>query len=165
MLDETEVGDFVDKVDELSRLIDGLSKGTISPEYIDRKLEQKAPSKEESARAPPPVGSAAAAAKAEQDEKDAEKEEERKTRLAEKAAELKANYERKLKARARFEEYTKSGEAAGQFGTDYTKWDMWCPGKCRMVWPFAWSHGLMVTWPHAWSHGGWENRKGHSRSR
>ncbi len=58
---------------------------------------------------------------------DEAKEEERRARLAEQAAELKANYERKLKARARFEEYVKRGGKEGNAGTDYTKWDMWCP--------------------------------------
>lgn len=58
--------------------------------------------------------------------KKAEEEEARQERLREKAKELKANYERKQKARQRFEEY---GKENGQFkaGTDYTRWDMWCP--------------------------------------
>ena len=152
MLDEGEVGEFVDKVDELSRLIDGLAKGTISPEYIDRKMEQKSKAQDrevdetssKGSRAPQSAGSAEdAATKAEKAEKDAEKEEERKARLQEKAAELKANYERKLKARARFEEYATSGAAAAKFGTDYTKWDMWCPGKC-MAYMGGTLHGLCV---------------------
>ena len=137
-LDETEVGEFVDKVDEISRLIDGLSKGTISPEYIDRKMEQKAAfvkdledakksggpaSKADVSRAPEDAAAQAAADKAA-----AEKEKERRSRLQAKAAELKANYERKLKARARFDEYSAAGGAPHHlFGTDYTKWDMWCP--------------------------------------
>lgn len=67
-----------------------------------------------------------------EDGKDAEAEEERKAKLMEKAMALKANYERKLKLRARFDEYVQqegaTGAAAGgKFGTDYTKWDMWCP--------------------------------------
>jgi hypothetical protein len=36
---EDEVNDFSSKVDEVSILIDGLAKGTISPQYIDSKLE------------------------------------------------------------------------------------------------------------------------------
>lgn len=36
---ETEVKDFSSKVDEVSMLIDGLAKGTISPQYVDSKLE------------------------------------------------------------------------------------------------------------------------------
>ena len=36
---ETEVKDFSSKVDEVSMLIDGLAKGTISPQYVDSKLD------------------------------------------------------------------------------------------------------------------------------
>ena len=32
-----DAGEFVDKVDELARLIEGLKSGTISPEYLDKK--------------------------------------------------------------------------------------------------------------------------------
>lgn len=134
-LDETEVGDFVNKVDEISRLIDGLSKGTISPDYVDRKVEQskllidKETSKEEK-RAPSklPEDEATRAAREKKEKEDKEKEDDRRARLEAKAADLKANYERKLKARARFDEYVKAGSAPqANVGTDYTKWDMWCP--------------------------------------
>lgn len=36
---ESEVNDFSSKVDEVSMLIDGLAKGTISPQYVDSKLD------------------------------------------------------------------------------------------------------------------------------
>lgn len=36
---ESDVRDFSSKVDEVSMLVDGLSKGTISPQYVDSKLE------------------------------------------------------------------------------------------------------------------------------
>lgn len=36
---ESEVSEFSSKVDEVSNLIDGLAKGTISPQYVDSKLE------------------------------------------------------------------------------------------------------------------------------
>ena len=133
-LDETEVGEFVSKVDEISRLIEGLSKGTISPEYVDRKVERsnlivKEASKETgrgSHEAPEDDATRAAREKAEREEK--EKEDDRRARLEAKAAELKANYERKLKARSRFDAYVQSGGAPqANVGTDYTKWDMWCP--------------------------------------
>ena len=36
-----EVDDFIDHVDEVSRLINGLAAGTIPPDYVDRKVEQR----------------------------------------------------------------------------------------------------------------------------
>lgn len=36
-----EADDFVSKVDEVSRLVDGLSTGKISPQYIDSKINQE----------------------------------------------------------------------------------------------------------------------------
>jgi hypothetical protein len=37
-----EVDEFIDRVDEVSRLIDGLAAGTLPPEYIDAKLAARA---------------------------------------------------------------------------------------------------------------------------
>lgn len=126
-----EAEEFVDRVDEVSRLIAGLSAGTISADYIDSKynskyLQQDARLEPSKAAAPAPTAEeTAAAAKA------VEKEEARRATLIEKAAQLKKNYERKLKARARFEEYSNTQRTSGQdttnSGTDYTRWDMWCP--------------------------------------
>lgn len=36
-----DVSGFLEEVDEVSRLIEGLAKGTITPDYIDRKSELK----------------------------------------------------------------------------------------------------------------------------
>lgn len=36
-----EVEDFNEKVDEVARLINGLQKGTLSPEYIDSRYEEQ----------------------------------------------------------------------------------------------------------------------------
>lgn len=187
-----DVEDFIEKVDEISLLINGLKAGTISPEYIDRKTELQKQKEEESRKAeavkralpisnPGPLS----AAQPVSDEADAEakkqQEEQQQERLMQKVAELKANLERKRAARARYEEYikasaegmkpaiartamsrtnqcvptsvhqnlnnthtqthasalvthlavticavfqTKTGAGAG---TDYTRWDMWCP--------------------------------------
>lgn len=40
--------------------------------------------------------------------------------------ELMASRDRKIKARAKYEEYVKT-EDRSRYGTDYTKWTMWCP--------------------------------------
>jgi hypothetical protein len=51
--------------------------------------------------------------------------EKRKAEVMKKVKEIKANMERKRKARERFEAYVQlHGQSAG---TDYEKWDMWCP--------------------------------------
>ncbi len=120
---EEDVKDFLESVDEVSRLIDGLQKGTISPEYVDRKhadklqrdqQEQQGAALIPAARGKPTPAAPAAAAKNKQDTsaEDAEAaakakqdEEERKERLMEKARELAANRERKLKAREKYEQY------------------------------------------------------------
>lgn len=135
--DPTEVEDFLDKVSEVSILIEGLSKGTISPEYVDKKTpsitekpKQAAapalPSPRPTGPTSPATAAAPAADEAEALAKKAEEEEARQERLREKAKELKANYERKQKARQRFEEYGKEN-GQSKAGTDYTRWDMWCP--------------------------------------
>ncbi|GAX78335.1 hypothetical protein CEUSTIGMA_g5777.t1 [Chlamydomonas eustigma] len=118
-IDESDVGDFIEKVDEVSRLIEGLSKGTISPEYVDTKLhDQKKSIKAENKHSISDERALKATI---------EHDEDRQARLSEKALELKTNYERRLKARARFDEYVSTGGASHAFTTDYTKWDMWCP--------------------------------------
>lgn len=179
--DTEEVDAFLEQVSEVSILIEGLKKGTISPEYVDKKQELK---KEKAAAPKPPVtsfpvtckpatgsdGSQAQQPEETSDHESAkEKEEARKERLMEKVQELQVNRERKLKARQKYEEYVQVGEqvctqrperqlrhdraqtmlikgfsgvmlpchchtlqanksqAVGAYGTDYTKWDMWCP--------------------------------------
>ena len=36
-----EAEDFISKVDEVSRLIEGLKQGAITPDYIDKKVQAK----------------------------------------------------------------------------------------------------------------------------
>jgi hypothetical protein len=137
-INSAEAEDFIERADDVSRLIAGLQEGTISPEYIDRHYSDKfgvaGKGKEDGAGpsgskattpaalpAPPSKESIAA------EEEAAAKEAERRARLMDKAMVLKASYERKLKARAKFEEYSKAGAGAHNTGTDYTKWDLWCP--------------------------------------
>lgn len=153
-LPETEdVEEFIESVDEVHRLIEGLRQGTISTDYIDSKIDRKKQKNQEKASAAPnqvsrpaghvdtpraaagsePTASASASASPAQgaadqgDAEDAEEAEaERKERAMAKVKELIANRERKLRARARYEEYVKSQDRS-EYGTDYTKWDIWCP--------------------------------------
>ncbi|GFR41120.1 hypothetical protein Agub_g1764 [Astrephomene gubernaculifera] len=134
-----DVEDFLEKVDEVNRLIEGLKVGTISPEYIDTKLQLKQQKDQErvevekrrpAGRGPAPIASAPApeapASQSKPDEEDQDTDAERREQAMAKVKELMANRERKLRARARYEEYVQSQERT-QFGTDYTKWDIWCP--------------------------------------
>lgn len=41
MPNKEEAEEFSKKVDEIAMLVDGLSKGTLTPEYIDSKLERE----------------------------------------------------------------------------------------------------------------------------
>ena len=50
---------------------------------------------------------------------------ERKAEVMRKVEELKANMERKRQARQKYESYVK--DHAQSIGTDYNKWDLWCP--------------------------------------
>jgi hypothetical protein len=44
--DANDVESFIENVDDISRLIEGLKEGTISPEYVDGKIaKKKVPSK------------------------------------------------------------------------------------------------------------------------
>jgi hypothetical protein len=65
--------------------------------------------------------SSAGSAPVEADKED----EERKADMMKKVEELKQNMERKRQARQKYEAYVQSN--AGAVGTDYEKWDLWCP--------------------------------------
>ncbi|GIL99722.1 hypothetical protein Vretimale_4862 [Volvox reticuliferus] len=130
-----DVEGFLENVDEVHRLIEGLKDGTISPDYIDSKQkqkEQKERERQESAtkrpagRGPTPAQPETTSSQQNEEGDDQNDESERRERAMAKVKELMANRERKLRARARYEEYVKSQDKT-QFGTDYTKWDIWCP--------------------------------------
>jgi hypothetical protein len=139
---EEDVREFSAKVDEVSILIDGLAKGTISPQYVDSKLESgnSALRSTKQARTRMAIhesyevsfqrrisllqrtkdqGEARVSAS---DEDRASREED----LKEKVAELKARMEMKRKARERHERYVSEHEHNAA-ETDYMKWDLWCP--------------------------------------
>lgn len=56
---------------------------------------------------------------------DPEQEQAKKSELMKKVEEIKASMERKRQAREKYEAYMK--EHAASTGTDYEKWDLWCP--------------------------------------
>lgn len=151
---DEDVEAFIDKVSEVSRLVEGLKAGTISPEYVDRKQQLRQDKEREEAeqlnrRSQQAAGkSAAAAAKlasgrghgdaaaTQHDGGDEEaarqaEEEARRERAMAKAKEIVANRERKLRARVRYEQHVASqqqdGSGSSAYGTDYTKWGIWCP--------------------------------------
>ncbi|GLI69147.1 hypothetical protein VaNZ11_013704 [Volvox africanus] len=130
-----DVGEFLENVDEVHRLIEGLKAGTISTDYIDYKQKQKEQKelerqelekKRPAGRGPSPAKPETTPSQQNDEGSDQDEESERRERAMAKVKELMANRERKLRARVRYEEYVKSQDKT-QFGTDYTKWDIWCP--------------------------------------
>lgn len=125
-VNEEEVDEFIDKVSEVSRLLEGLKAGTISPEYIDTKLataadkDKPTSNKSSSVQNHPRI----------QQQQDAlpdavSRDEEQQAELQRKLAELRANRERKTKLRQLYQQHTASYKQ--RFATDYTKWDLFCP--------------------------------------
>ena len=121
-LEEEEVDTFVDRVDEVTRLIEGLKDGTLPPEYVDKReaeiieREQKKDEKR----------------KKEEQEREENRfdklPKERQEELLKKVEEIQRNKERKDKLRAAFEAHVKDGESKGTAsGTDYHAWDLWTP--------------------------------------
>ena len=86
---EAEAEEFTKKVDDITRLINGLHEGTLPPEYIDRVMEEKQEKETKQ--------------KKKEEEKKKKQEEdkkltpEREAELRERAAELEASYKRKIK--------------------------------------------------------------------
>jgi hypothetical protein len=135
--DASDLDDFIDNVSEVSRLIDSLKAGTISPEYVDKKLAARAAQPEQQKHIPatasiphnaparPPT--VAAGDDADQDDAERRGEAAKQAELLRKVDELKANRARKLRARQRFEDYSQQQQSTQGYATDYAKWDLWCP--------------------------------------
>lgn len=122
---EEELNEFNDSVSEVSRLIQGLKEGTITPDYIKGKQDrgELLHQKKELALAPVVVP----VKDKEQEAKDIAAADQKQERLVQKVEELKANRWRKIKARERYTAHLHEGDGALRFETDYAKWDMWCP--------------------------------------
>ena len=86
---EKEAEEFIDKVDDIARLINGLHEGTLPPEYIDSVLEEKEEKRKADQRKAEERKKKEVEAKTLTPEREAE--------LRERAAELEASYRRKIK--------------------------------------------------------------------
>lgn len=125
---DSDVEEFIDKVSEVERLIEGLKKGTISAEYVDTKLAERQACKDkprpESAKSPWTGQQPTDCVKGGVDSSAEDKR--KQERLLAKVEELKANRARKLKARNKYHEYVENG-MHNTHSTDYQQWDLWCP--------------------------------------
>lgn len=123
---DKDVTDFLEDVSSVSRLINGLKAGTISPEYVDKKIAERAQStKADTSKQP-----AAAQERQQQQQADAAvaADTAKQTELLRKVEELKASRERKLKARRQYEGYVQGKkQQQHSYATDYTRWELWCP--------------------------------------
>ena len=116
-----EADEFLENVDEVNALITGLKSGTISADYIDRKIKARDAEHE---------------AEAERQRKEAEEAERRKyenlspeeqKKIKAKVDEMIAEKERRERARAAFHEYRSKMPEDKQRATDYDAWDLWTP--------------------------------------
>ena len=116
-----EADEFLENVDEVNALITGLKSGTISADYIDRKIKARDAEHE---------------AEAERQVKEAEEAERRKyenlspeeqKNIKAKVDEMIAEKERRERARAAFHEYRSKMPEDKQRATDYDAWDLWTP--------------------------------------
>jgi hypothetical protein len=129
-----DASEFLDSVNEVSRLIDGLRAGTISPEYIDSKYAQRSGTQRvPGALTAPPADSrsggadqkhSGAAKQSEAAAAGSEEEKERRARLQAKVQELKANRDRKLKARERYDQYVRQVSRS---------WELRCDSCCAVL--------------------------------
>ncbi|WIA44309.1 hypothetical protein OEZ86_007106 [Tetradesmus obliquus] len=132
----SDVEDFIDNVSEVSRLIESLKAGTISPEYVDKKIAARTAQQEQQKGSPAAPSTPQATSKqassdsadeaAEKDDAERKGEAARQAELLRKVEELKTNRARKLRARQRFDEYSQQQNTQA-YATDYAKWDLWCP--------------------------------------
>lgn len=121
----TEAESFLDEVDDVSRLIEGLHSGKISPEYVDKKIKER--DAEESR--------AAEATKAAEEEAERRKYEnlpdEKKREVKQKVDDMIREKERREKARELYAAYRASlpeDELERRSrSTDYSAWDLWTP--------------------------------------
>ena len=126
-LDTEEIDDFISKADEVSRLIDGLRDGSVSPDELDRVEGER---KRTAARKQAEKAEAEAAAVAKKKAPGADLSDEKRDELKKKVDEIMERRERRLAARERFDAYRKKRPqkgAGGEAGTDYGAWDMWTP--------------------------------------
>jgi len=124
---DQDVNAFLDNVSEVSRLIDGLKAGAISPEYVDTKIAQKSQKKADTNK-PIPSDAQAPAAEPAAGQDAAATDTARQAELMRKVEELKTSRQRKLKARQLYESYVQGKQKQQHsYAADYNQWELWCP--------------------------------------
>ena len=119
-----EAEDFLDRVNEVTRLIDGLKDGTLPPEYVDKR-EAEIRTRESDAEA--------AETKRKEEEESRRFENlppERQAELMAKVEAIKQNRDRKERLRRAYDAHVAATEGEGvarSAGTDYAKWDLYTP--------------------------------------
>ena len=116
-----DADEFLENVDEVNALIDGLRSGKISAEYVDRKIKER---------------DAESTQLEEERKKEAEEAERRKyenlspeeqKKIKAKVDEMIAEKERRERARKAFHEYRAKMPEDKRRATDYDAWDLWTP--------------------------------------
>ena len=116
-----DADEFLENVDEVNALIDGLRSGKISAEYVDRKIKER---------------DAESTQLEEERKKEAEEAERRKyenlspeeqKKIKAKVDEMIAEQERRERARKAFHEYRAKMPEDKRRATDYDAWDLWTP--------------------------------------
>ena len=123
-----EAESFLEEVEDVTRLVDGLRSGKVSAEYVDRVLREKDEETEKKET------------RAKEAKEQAEKTkydnlpEEKKTEVREKVAEMMREKERRERARELYAYQETLGSSGGSSEerrrtatTDYTSWDLWTP--------------------------------------
>ena len=114
-----DADEFLENVDEVNALIDGLRSGKISAEYVDRKIKER---------------DAESTQLEEERKKEAEEAERRKyenlspeeqKKIKAKVDEMIAEKERRERARKAFHEYRAKMPEEKRRATDYDAWDLW----------------------------------------
>ena len=126
--DHEDASDFISKVDDVSRLIDGLVNNSLSADYVAKRTEELGLNGEDAqdVRALTATAASNGSANGAETASDAEVDNED---IKQKVRELQERRNRRLQARARYEEHVKKsadGENTKQ-STDYDKWDLWTP--------------------------------------
>ena len=123
-----EAESFLEEVEDVTRLVDGLRSGKVSAEYVDRVLREKDEETQQKEM------------REKQAKEEAEKNkydnlpEDKKTEVREKVVEMMREKERRERARELYAKYQeKLGSRPDAFAarrstaTDYTSWDLWTP--------------------------------------
>lgn len=127
--DGQDIDAFLDSVSEVSRLIDGLKAGSITPEYVDGKIAQRSQQKAQKTQPKPAAQQLKTAAdQAAVDNDAAAADAAKQAELLRKVEELKASRQRKIRARQQYEGYVQGKkQQQHSYATDYNQWELWCP--------------------------------------